>query len=168
MGEMSGSALFSSLSLPTACQYLLQLTDPVMSDPTVKNTYIYNQFSLFQRQIKQLSVLGLTLSVCSAPLTGHRSQRVELQDFCFTHTLHTAILLSFSDTLKYCQTSEAILASLFCRAQRKVSCILRHVIGSPDRHLQGAPIDRQRVNISRYRSAADKRFTLPSQWYILL
>ena len=41
-GEMSGSALFSSLPLLTARQYLLQLTDPVMSDPTVKNTYIYN------------------------------------------------------------------------------------------------------------------------------
>ena len=42
---------------------------------------------------------------------------------CASHTLHTAILFSFSDTLKYCQTGAAILASLFCR---KVSCILRH------------------------------------------
>ena len=42
-GEISGSALFSSLPPLTARQYsLMQLADPVMSDPTVKNKHIYN------------------------------------------------------------------------------------------------------------------------------
>ena len=40
---------------------------------------------------------------------------------------------STTPALKYCQTGEAILVSLFCRAQRKVSCILRHHFTSCDR-----------------------------------
>ena len=85
-------------------------------------------------------MLGLTCVFCSS----HRSVTAGGAAGFLLHTRCTAIL-SFSDTLKYCQTGEAILASLFCRTQRKVSCILHLAIG----------IFREDRSIGRERVSAD-------------